>query len=166
MNFSVASMSWSFNHQNVNSDIGQQSRFALVQVSSDKANCDSVIYQPSTFNSALLASIFLHSSTSFKYYLLFTCHTLLCRQAGCCTSSPIFLRSNVCFPSRRCSQPQAHWITRSSLVSSRKNYVPMLLKQYQIKWWKSFGILAFLELGGGFNYFLFSPLPGEMIHFD
>lgn len=69
MNFSVASMSWSFNHQNVNSDIGQQSRFALVQVSSNKANCDSVINQLSTFNSALLASIFLHSSTLFKYYL-------------------------------------------------------------------------------------------------
>ena len=22
------------------------------------------------------------------------------------------------------------------------------------------------SLGGGFKYFLFSPLPGEMIHFD
>ena len=23
-----------------------------------------------------------------------------------------------------------------------------------------------IDLGGGFNYFLFSPLPGEMIQFD
>ena len=25
---------------------------------------------------------------------------------------------------------------------------------------------VFSILGGGFKYFLFSPLPGEMIHFD
>ena len=28
------------------------------------------------------------------------------------------------------------------------------------------GIIPTLKLGGGFKYFLFSPLPGEMIPFD
>jgi len=62
-------------------------------------------------------------------------------------------------------------------VGNKKNRKADVEKQYLMNslpwvsrtfggggWWPK--VRIYVILGGGFKYFLFSPQPGEMIHFD
>jgi len=54
---------------------------------------------------------------------------------------------------------------KSTILAGKCYFFPPLWAEFEKKpVWRSFG--GTILLGGGFKYFLFSPLFGEMIQFD